>query len=79
MTSPLFANGLTDISKLVPPGVTIQLSMDMGKSDFYLTSRKGTKGVFKIENIQLTAGWELYDSSIDKFPVIGYHHLVFTN
>lgn len=55
MNTPLFVNGLSEISKLLPPGTTLEITFDMARPEFYLTSNDESTGVFKIEEMFITA------------------------
>ncbi len=70
MVSPLFVNGLTDLDKLIPPFVTVELTFEAAKPSFYLVSNDETKGIFKIEDMQIIGTFhKLQPTAFDAFTL----------
>lgn len=55
METKLYANGLTDLTKFLPPKTNIEIVFEMSRPEFYLTSYDGTEGRFVMEEMTLTA------------------------
>ncbi len=59
MCVPLYANGFSELDKLIPPQMETEIRFEVAKPSFYLSSIDDTKGVFEIEDMMIVGTYEL--------------------